>query len=80
MNKFMLTIAALGFAGAAAAQTAVPEVSDTDGDGVYSIQELQVVFPDLDEATFALIDANGDGSVDDDELAAAHEAGTLVQQ
>lgn len=50
---------------------------DTDGDGVYSFTEMLVAFPTLTEETFITIDANGDGGVDDTELASAQEAGVL---
>jgi Ca2+-binding EF-hand superfamily protein len=76
MNKVMIaaTAALLGVAGMAVAQ----EVADTDGDGVYSMEELMAAYPSLTPETFALIDANGDGAVDSDELTAAQEAGTLA--
>ena len=73
MKKVILAIAALGFAGAAIAQ----DVADTDGDGVYSMEELMAEYPEITDEVFALIDANADGAVDADELAAAQEAGTL---
>lgn len=73
MKKVILAIAALGFAGAAIAQ----DVADTDGDGVYSMDEMMATYPDLTEEVFTMVDANGDGSIDADELAAAQEAGTL---
>ncbi len=73
MKKVILAVAALGFAGAAIAQ----DVADTDGDGVYSMEELMAAYPDLTDEVFVLIDANADGAVDADELAAAQEAGTL---
>lgn len=60
-------------AGAAQAQT----VTDTDGNGVYSIEELKAAYPSVDAAKFAEIDQNGDGSVDADELQAAIEGGKL---
>lgn len=75
MKKVILAIAALGFAGAAIAQ----DVADTDGDGVYSMDELMVVYPNVTDEVFVMVDANGDGAVDADELAAAQEAGTLAQ-
>lgn len=75
MNKFVV---ALGLSlalmsGAAMAQT----VTDTDGNGVYSIEELKAAYPAVDAAAFAAIDVNGDGSVDADELQAAIEGGKL---
>jgi Ca2+-binding EF-hand superfamily protein len=75
MKKFLLAIAALGFAGAAVAQ----EVADADGNGTFSMEELMVTYPNLTEEVFATVDANGDGAVDADELAAAQTAGTLTQ-
>lgn len=75
MKKFLIAAAVLGFAGSAVAQ----EVTDTDGDGAYSMEELMVTYPNLTPETFAMIDANADGVVDADELAAAQEAGTLTQ-
>ncbi len=72
------TISALMFglalAGAAHAQTVV---TDTDGNGTHSIEELTAAYPDMTPELFAQIDVNGDGSVDADELAAAREQGTI---
>ena len=50
---------------------------DADGTGNLSLPELQAVYPALTEEGFTAIDANGDGAVDEAELAAAVEAGTL---
>ncbi|MDO8883088.1 MAG: EF-hand domain-containing protein [Pseudotabrizicola sp.] len=63
---------------AAVAQTTLPEIPDTDGSGAWSLAELQVLLPDLTEDIFVVIDANGDGAVDQDELTAAVEAGTVT--
>mgnify|MGYP000848914999 CR=1 FL=1 len=72
------TISALMFGlalgGAAHAQTVV---TDTDGNGSYSIEELTAAYPDMTPELFASVDVNGDGAVDADELAAAREQGTL---
>lgn len=76
MNKFL---SAFGFAallltaGGAQAQT----VTDTDGNGVYSIEEIKAAYPAVTDAVFAEIDQNADGAVDADELQAAVEAGKL---
>jgi len=76
MKRIIALAAILGLgAGAALAQTMV---EDTDGNGVYSIEELQVAFPELTEEVFTTVDSNADGSVDAEELAAAEEAGVLV--
>jgi hypothetical protein len=69
---FGLALAALT-AGAAQAQT----VTDTDGNGVYSIEELKAAYPAVDDGLFAEIDQNADGAVDADELQAAVEAGKV---
>lgn len=51
---------------------------DTDGDGMASIVELQVSYPELTEEVFGDIDTNGDGLVDDEEMAIAVELGNLA--
>lgn len=61
-------------AGAANAQT---KVSDTDGNGTFSIEEMTAAYADMTPALFAEIDVNSDGQVDADELQAAKEAGKL---
>lgn len=65
-------IGATGFAGAALAHE-----MDADGDGNYTLEEIRSDFPDLTEADYALLDINGDGVVDADEIAAAREDGPL---
>ena len=67
-----LAIGATGFAGAAMAHE-----MDTDGDGAYSLIEIQSDFPDLTEAEYASLDTNQDGQVDADEVAAARIDGPL---
>jgi EF hand len=62
-------------AGSAMAQTVV---TDTDGNGMFSMEELKAAYPDLTDAVFATVDVDGNGSVDADELQAAREAGTLA--
>jgi Ca2+-binding EF-hand superfamily protein len=74
MKSVVTFLAALGLTTAVAF---AQEVQDTDGNGTYSLEELQAVYPDLTEEGFGLIDANADGAVDADELAAAQAAGTL---
>ena len=68
-------LAAFGFA--SAAQDADATI-DTDGDGSYSLEELQAVHSDLTEETFNSIDTNADGSVDPAEYQAALDAGTVT--
>jgi hypothetical protein len=50
-------------------------VVDTDGDGMYSFAELLVGYPGLTEETYTTMDANADGAVYADELAAAQSGG-----
>lgn len=75
MKYFALTIASLAFANAAWAQTAV---EDVDGDGMYSIEELLTVFPNITDELYSEIDVNDDGGVDLEELAAAEAAGLVT--
>ena len=74
MNWILAGLLGLGVSTAAMAA----DVEDTDGDGMYSMEELMVAYPSLTEDLFSTIDGNGDGAVDPDELAAAVEAGVLV--
>jgi len=76
MKKFALALGAVAsLASVASAQTVV---TDTDGNGTYSVEELTAAYPDMTAELFATIDANADGAVDADELAAAREAGTIA--
>ncbi|MFN6951721.1 MAG: EF-hand domain-containing protein [Albidovulum sp.] len=76
MNKTISALViGLAFAGAAEAQTVV---TDTDGNGSFSIEELTAAYPDMTPGVFAQIDVNGDGAVDADELAAAREQGIIA--
>jgi hypothetical protein len=51
---------------------------DTDGDGRYSLAELQALYPALTAAIYALIDADGDGRVSPGEFRAGQDEGLLV--
>jgi EF hand len=77
MSKTTFALAfALSLAGLAAnAQTVV---SDTDGNGVYSIEELTAAYPDMTADLFGQIDVDGSGAVDADELQAARENGLIA--
>ena len=52
---------------------------DTDGDSLVSFEEMAVMYPDLTEDAFGEIDVSDDGFVDETELAAALEAGTIEE-
>jgi hypothetical protein len=73
----MALAAGLALGGAQAwAGDALP-VQDADGNGVFSLEEIQAAVPELTAETYAAIDSNADGGVDATELAAAIEAGTI---
>ncbi|MFZ1728061.1 MAG: EF-hand domain-containing protein [Albidovulum sp.] len=76
MNKLVLALSAVA-AMAAVQANAQTVVTDTDGNGTYSLEELTAAYPDMNAAAFSAMDANGDGAIDADELQAAIEAGTL---
>lgn len=50
---------------------------DADGDGMYSLPEVQAALPDMTMDGFTVLDANGDGLLDAEEIAIAVEAGVL---
>ncbi|MEM7471151.1 MAG: hypothetical protein AAF340_07345 [Pseudomonadota bacterium] len=75
-KAFAITAASVLFATGAIA--AVADV-DTDGDGVASFTELLAVYPTLTEEGFGAIDANGDGVIDEAEMAAALDAGLIPE-
>jgi hypothetical protein len=78
MKRFAILLAPVVLASAAFAQTALPEVADTDGNGTWSLAELQAVWTDLTEDGFKGIDANTDGAVDQAELQAAVDNGVIT--
>lgn len=73
-KTLMLIPAALLLATPLAAQDAA---IDVNADGMYSFPELQAVMPEMTEDTFTALDANGDGLLDVDEIAAGTDAGLL---
>jgi Ca2+-binding EF-hand superfamily protein len=78
MKTTKLTVIALALgltAGAALAQTVV---TDTDGNGTYSMEEMKAAYPDLTDAQFKALDVDGNGQIDADELQAGREAGAIA--
>jgi len=73
-QTLMLIPAALLLATPLAAQDAA---IDVNADGMYSFPELTAVMPEMTEDTFITLDANGDGLLDADEIAAGTDAGLL---
>jgi len=59
------------------AALAIEAEIDVNGDGAYSLTEVQTVLPDMTTDNFLVLDANGDGLLDEGEVAAAIEAGIL---
>lgn len=51
---------------------------DTDGDGMASLTELQMSYPDLTEEVFLEMDTDGDGLINDEEMAIAVKLGNLA--
>ncbi len=78
MKRIALVLAPFALATAALAQAALPEVADTDGNGSWSLVELQAVWTDLTEDTFKAIDTGADGAVDATELQAALDGGVIT--
>ena len=75
MRPLILTLAAVLTASSALAQ--MSDV-DTDEDGMASYDEVIAVYPGVTEDQFAEMDTNGDGSLDEAEMTAAIESGSLV--
>lgn len=76
MKIATLTAAAFGASLLAAPVLAQVEM-DTNADGMYSMEELMAVFPDMAEETFTAADTNGDGLLDSEELAQAQSDGLI---
>ena len=77
MKRIALMLAPFALASAALAQATLPDVPDTDGNGSWSLVELQAVWTDLTEDTFKAIDTTADGAVDATELQAALDGGVI---
>lgn len=72
MNRmFLIAAATLGLAGTQLMAQTLPEIADADGNGLWSLTELQAAYPTLTEEVFTKVDVNTDGGVDTAELTAA---------
>ena len=78
MKRIALVLAPFALASAALAQATLPDVPDTDGNGSWSLVELQAVSTDLTEDNFKAIDTSADGAVDATELQAALDGGVIA--
>ena len=76
MRKSAVVAALLALALPAMAQTVV---KDTDGDGAYSLEEMQAAYPELSEDLFDEIDGDGDGLVSAEELADARAVDMIAK-
>lgn len=75
--KRTLTLAAICLCTATFAAAATMEELDINGDGLITLDEFQSTFTEAPEGAFLSIDANADGTLDAEELAAAAEAGLM---
>ncbi|MEO0830368.1 MAG: EF-hand domain-containing protein [Pseudomonadota bacterium] len=71
------TLVSLAILGASALAVSASAEYDTDGDGLFSLPELQAVYPDMTAEMYAALDSNADGLIDEAELTAAQESGVL---
>ena len=78
MTRFGVLFGILGMAAALPGAGMAASRIDTDGDGRYSLAELQALYPALTAAIYALIDADGDGRVSPGEFRAGQDNGLLV--
>ena len=78
MTQFILIVLALGALAnsAIAMNEAIVEI-DRNGDGLMTIDEVQAVFPDVSAETFAELDVNDDGALDDEEMVAGQAQGLI---
>ncbi|PIE12518.1 MAG: hypothetical protein CSA70_09365 [Rhodobacterales bacterium] len=74
MKPILAVLTMVALPGALLAATEI----DADGDGLLSFEEVQAVFPDVTEAQFMAMDLNEDGTLNDEEAAAAEKAGLMV--
>ncbi|WP_282181794.1 hypothetical protein [Aliiroseovarius marinus] len=63
-----------------AATAAFAEGLDANGDGMVTIEETVAMYPDVTPEAFSTADANDDGVLDAEELAAAQEAGLIPNE
>lgn len=74
LRKALITLPLLAVAAPAMAQNTM---IDTDQDGMYSYTEVQTAMPEMSMDDFTILDSNGDGLLDADEIAVGVEAGML---
>ncbi|MDQ2066877.1 hypothetical protein Q9295_10865 [Xinfangfangia sp. CPCC 101601] len=86
MKRLSLTLTAVALlAGPALAQETVvvntmPVVVDSDGDGRYTVEDLRVVWVELSDDDYKVIDVDADGFVSEDELKSAWEQQSVLKE
>ncbi|UZD92454.1 EF-hand domain-containing protein [Cognatishimia activa] len=76
MKKIVL-FAALTAMGLASTAIADVLIEDTDGNGSFSLAEMQAVYSELSEEQFVALDTDESGELSEDELKAAMDAELL---
>ena len=77
-SKNSATLVAALATSVAVSAGAMPANIDTNGDGLASLTELQALYPELTEEVFLEMDTDGDGLINDEEMAIAVGLGKLV--
>lgn len=75
--RFVVVSLMATFGLAAGAVAAEFSDADADGDGVLNVEEFAVLYPELPEGTFALVDIDETGTVTEGEMSDALSAGVL---
>ncbi len=78
MTRTMTLIAPIALLTALAVPAFAQDAAiDINGDGMYSLPELQAVMPEMTDDDFVVLDTSGDGVLDADEIAVGVSAGML---
>lgn len=75
--KNVTLVAALAVSVAFSANAMTTEI-DKDGDGMASLSELLIAYPELTEELFREMDTDADGLINDEEMAIAVDLGNLA--
>ncbi|RUS58820.1 EF-hand domain-containing protein [Pseudorhodobacter sp. E13] len=81
MTRLMIALGLVaGLTAAPVLAQDAPTIADTDGNGLWSMEELKAAYPSLTEETFAAMDTSADGQIDQAELDAAMGAKLLMAE
>ena len=78
-DRIRILSAAATVAALLAAAPALAQMTDADGDGMYTLDDLLAAYPELGSETFDEIDTDGDGMLSEAEVAAAEDEGLLPE-